>query len=195
MNLKCRTAVLVLTLGALRMWAGVLGAPGVPNFHQVDAQIYRGGQPSDEGWHSLAKLGIKTVVDLRRPNEHSTSAEQQAVKAAGMSYLNVPMNGLFAPTDAIVSKLLRIFDTKSAGPIFVHCRRGADRTGTVVACYRMSHDHWQNERALSEAKSFGMSWVEIGMRRYISRYRPATDQADSGQGSSSSAERVAAIAP
>jgi hypothetical protein len=50
---------------ALPVGAGDTEAPGVPNFHQVNAHLYRGGQPNDAGWSSLAKLGVKTVVDLR----------------------------------------------------------------------------------------------------------------------------------
>ena len=42
-------------------------APGVPNFHKVNDGLYRGGQPSRQGFESLAKLGIKTVLDLRIP--------------------------------------------------------------------------------------------------------------------------------
>jgi len=38
---------------------------GVPNFHTVNDNIYRGGQPSDEGLRALASAGVKTIVDLR----------------------------------------------------------------------------------------------------------------------------------
>ena len=149
---------------------------GVPNFHKVDQQVYRGGQPAGIGWQSLAQLGVKTVIDLRPSGEHSTETERQAVMAAGMTYLNVPMNGLHAPSDVQVSRVLALLNTPSAGPVFIHCRRGADRTGTIIACYRMSHDNWATQRALQEAKSFGMSRFEIGMRRYVSRYQPASGQ-------------------
>jgi protein tyrosine/serine phosphatase len=52
----------------------------------------------------------------------------------------------------------------------VHCLRGADRTGTVIACYRIAHDQWPNQKALDEALTFGMSWTERGMRNYVLHY-------------------------
>jgi tyrosine-protein phosphatase SIW14 len=142
---------------------------GVSNFHQVNDHIYRGAQPAAQGFAELAKLGIKTIVDLRESGDRSLS-ERKAVEAAGMRYLSFPMAGFGAPEDSLVAKLLALFDDVSSGPVFIHCRRGADRTGTVVACYRIVHDHWENAKALAEARSFGMSWTERAMQSYIAHY-------------------------
>src|SRR5579862_401723 len=155
-------ALLILAGHGVLVWAADAVAPGVPNFHQVSARIFRGAQPSGEGWNNLSKLGVKTVIDLRPPSEHSCTAESRAVEAAGMHYVNVPMSGIHAPSDDQVSKVLALLEG-AADPVFVHCRRGADRTGTVVACYRVTHDGWNNQRAFDEAVKFGLSWVEFGM--------------------------------
>jgi len=166
--------VLVLGLVVLSpaMWAAGIQAPGIPNFQQVNERIFRGGQPSEKGWQSLSKLGVKTVIDLRRENEdgeHSTRAEKQAVEAAGMRYVHVPMKGVVAPTDAQISQVLALF--KSPELVFVHCKKGMDRTGTVVACYRIANDGWKNQKALAEAKSYGLHWIEMGMKSYINSFR------------------------
>jgi len=155
------------------------GAPGVPNFHQVNEHVFRGGQPSDQGWPSLAHLGVKTIIDLRLKDEHPTEREAQAVEAAGMRYFNVPMHGIVAPSDEQVAKVLTLFDSTTDGSVFVHCRRGADRTGTVIACYRMIHDGWDNQKAFKEAKSLGMSWTQIGMKRYVLNFQAPTMRAAS----------------
>jgi len=152
---------------------------GVPNFHQVNDHVFRGAQPTDQGFQGLSKLGIKTIVDLREPGDRSVS-ERKVVEAAGMKYVTVPMYGMTAPSPVDVAKVLALFDDASAGPVFVHCRRGADRTGTVVACYRIAHDGWNNQKALQEAKGFGMSWVEVAMQHYVMGYHPAVATATTG---------------
>ncbi len=144
---------------------------GIPNFHQVNDHVFRGAQPSAEAWPSLAKLGVKVVIDLRREDEHSTAAEAQAVTASGMTYFNVPMKGVVAPTNEQITKVLALLN--SEGPVFVHCKRGADRTGAVIACYRIAHDRWANKQALHEAKSLGMRWTQFGLKDYIKDFRPA----------------------
>jgi len=153
--------------------AGIVCAqvPGVPNFHKVDDRFYRGGQPTSEGFRNLAAAGVKTVIDLRNIGEHSQAREESWVESDGMRYISVPMRELSAPSNAQVARVLAILDDPSTGPVFVHCRRGSDRTGTVAACYRISHDHWKNRQALKEARGFGMSMFERGMQHYVLRYR------------------------
>jgi protein tyrosine/serine phosphatase len=145
-------------------------APGVGNFHQLNETVYRGAQPSTQGFQSLAKLGVKTIIDLREAG-HRAMAEKQVVEAAGMKYINIPLDGLAAPPAEQVTHLLALLNDSTAGPVFVHCRRGADRTGTIIACYRIAHDHWNNKQALAEAKANGMSWTEIAMKHYVLGYK------------------------
>lgn len=114
---------------------------------------------------------MKTVIDLRRADEHSTEEEAKAVQAAGMKYVNVPMKGVVAPSEDQISKVLSLL-LNSPDPVFVHCKRGADRTGTIVACYRMTHDRWNNKQALSEAKALGMAWTQFGLKSYIKSFQP-----------------------
>jgi tyrosine-protein phosphatase SIW14 len=143
---------------------------GLHNFGQVNDHIFRGAQPSSAGFSQLAKMGIKTVVDLRETGSRSVS-EQKMVEADGMKYISIPLNGYGAPSNETVLKLIGFLDDKSAGPVFVHCRRGADRTGTILACYRIAHDHWENAKALAEAKTFGMSFTERAMQAFIVSFK------------------------
>jgi len=93
-----------------------------------------------------------------------------------MQYVNVPMTGLAPPTEAEITKILALLEDGTAGAIFVHCLRGADRTGTVIAAYRIDHDHWDNAQALKEAMSCGMSLFQIPRQSYIRNFHPLTPQ-------------------
>src|ERR1041384_8162820 len=78
--------VVALALLSIPAWAAntsSVEAAGIPNFYQVNERIYRGGQPTDQGWDSLARLGVKTVIDLRREDEHSARGARQAVEGGG----------------------------------------------------------------------------------------------------------------
>ena len=154
---------------------GMASAPvasGVSNFHQVNDHIYRGAQPPATSFMNLARMGVKTILDLR-DEPWEIRDEQNAVEAAGMRFVSIPMHGMSAPTQEQIAKALAVLNDVSAAPVFVHCRRGADRTGTVIACYRISAEHWGNAKALVEARSLGMSWVQRAMQRYVRTYHPA----------------------
>lgn len=155
----------------LMAFAGSQGS-NLPNFQKVDEHVYRGAQPSDEGFRDLAKLGIKTVIDLRQIGEHSQAGEQKAVTDSGMRYVSIPMKGLSEPQSDLVAAVEAIFNDPAQGPVFVHCKRGADRTGMVVAVYRIAHDGWDNKKALDEAKSLGMSFFERAIQHYVMAYKP-----------------------
>src|SRR5579871_4105521 len=140
--------------------------PGIENFRQVDAHVFRGAQPSEAGIQYLATICVKTVIDLRESDARARREEQQ-VTAAGMKYVNVPMTGLTPPTQAEISQILDILEKEGDGPVFVHCKRGADRTGAVIASYRIDHDSWDNARALAEAKADGMRFSQHPRQDYI----------------------------
>ena len=174
MGLALVPAILLVSIGYAQQQ--ILPPAGVGNFHVVNEHVYRGAQPSPAGIQELAKMGVKTVVDLREADQ--AGGEKQLVEAAGMKFINIPMRGMEKPNLASVERALAVLNDKGAGIVFVHCRRGADRTGTVVACYRISHDHWDNMRALAEAKANGMAWIQKAMQHFVKSYRPTVEAAN-----------------
>jgi len=150
---------------------------GVNNFEKINDHVYRGAQPTSEGFQNLAKLGIQTVIDLQEAGAPRSVTEANSVKAAGMVYINVPMKGMQTPSSESVAKVLAVLENTAGGPVFVHCHRGADRTGGIIACYRIEHDHWTSDQALLEAKSMGMSWYQTAIQHFVQSYRPRTDDA------------------
>jgi len=169
-----RTAALFVAVALPNCWAATAEDPkALPNFQIVNDNVLRGGQPSDEGIKSLAKRGVKTIIDLRLASEHSIPHEKQLVESNGMHFVSVPMKGMSAPTDEQLFTVLRVLNDSKQWPVFVHCRRGADRTGTILACYRISHDNWNNQKALEEAKTYGISVFERAMRNFIEHFKPS----------------------
>ena len=118
-------------------------------------------------------MGVKTIVDLRGEGI-SEAVEQKMVKNNGMNFLSLPLNGHLAPTPDQIAKALEILNDPAKWPVFVHCRRGADRTGTIMACYRIAHDHWDNQKALEEAKSFDMDPGQKLMQKFILQFQVST---------------------
>jgi protein tyrosine/serine phosphatase len=141
----------------------------LPNFHQVKTKLYRGGQPRKGGIQELVSLGINTIVNLRDDDERAR-AEGQEAETAGLRYFNVPFGRLGRPTDEQVERVLSLINAPENGIVFVHCARGEDRTGTVIAIYRINLDGWTGEQATSEAIRYGMKFWQRGMKDYIHDY-------------------------
>ncbi len=163
--------VLFICLFQLPLFGAEPPVAHVRNFGKVNDHIYRGAEPSLVGLQELGAMGVKTVIDLREASQ-STEFERQEVQKLHMKYVNVPLPPLSAPTQEEVQQVLSLLLQNDSEPVFVHCRRGKDRTGTVVACYRIQHDRWKNQDALNEAKKYGISYAERGMRSYILHFSP-----------------------
>jgi protein tyrosine/serine phosphatase len=141
----------------------------LPNFYEVNPALYRGGQPASGGLQQLADLKIKTIVNLRGKGEE-VAREKEAARALGLRFFHVPFERAGRPRDADVKLVLSIINTPEYQPVFVHCQQGADRTGTIIAIYRITRDGWTSEKAKAEANRFGMHVWESGMKDYIHDY-------------------------
>lgn len=143
--------------------------PKIPHLHRVNDNLYRSGQPRSGEIKKLAEMGIKTVINLRGADRSTKAAEAEA-REAGVAYFNIPMQGLARPSDEQVARVLEIINAPENWPVLIHCKRGSDRTGTVVAVYRIVNDGWSAREAVAEAERLGMSWIEYGMKDYIFNY-------------------------
>lgn len=141
--------------------------PGLHNVGRVAPGIYRGAQPERDGYATLKQLGIRTVIDLR-----TTESEKAQVEAAGIQAIAVPIemtrNGLREKVDRVVA----LMADPANQPVYVHCRHGQDRTGIVVAAYRMTVDGWGLKDAETEMQSFGFNDVWVNFKKFIRAYRP-----------------------
>jgi len=135
-----------------------LSIRGVENAGKISDFLYRGAQPRGEGYAELKKLGISIVVDLRNSkpikSEGGETREQLKVQAAGMRYVEIPTNAFFGPTEAKVATFLQLLHDNPNEKVFVHCYFGDDRTGVMVATYRIAIDHWTSDEAYNEMRAY-----------------------------------------
>jgi tyrosine-protein phosphatase SIW14 len=125
---------------------------GVPNFGEVTPTLYRGGLLKAQGIKALKRLGINVVVDTHANDE----SEERDVQKLGMKYVAIPWHCPW-PHDEVFAKFLKVVHDDKGKKIFVHCRLGDDRTGMMVAAYRMAEEGWTADEAMNEMRSFGFT--------------------------------------
>jgi protein tyrosine phosphatase (PTP) superfamily phosphohydrolase (DUF442 family) len=125
---------------------------GIPKLGEVTPMLYRGGQPTKSGFAELAKMDVKIVVDLRGDRKD----ERAAVTKQGMEY--VPFYWFcMRPKDEDFARFLELLRKNRDKRVFVHCNTGIDRTGMMVAAYRIAEQGWTAEEAMKEMKAFGFN--------------------------------------
>jgi protein tyrosine/serine phosphatase len=130
-------------------WAIPLNHSGVSNFYQVTTNLYRGAQPSAEGMKELKSMGIKTILNLR-----SFHSDHGLVSSGDVKLARLHMKPWHAEDEDVVA-FLKIASNTNNLPLFVHCQRGADRTGMICAMYRIVICGWTKESAIEEMKEGG----------------------------------------
>ena len=144
----------------------------IKNFGRVNDFYYRGAQPEREEYAELAKLGVKTVIDLR--DEPATFAATSA-EAAGLRYINFPLSDTKYPATDVANKFLSIVTDEANWPVYVHCAGGRHRTGAMTAVYRMTIEGWDTAKAYEEMKKYDFytRWGHGSIKDYVFDYGSA----------------------
>lgn len=135
-------------------WAHYAPAEGVPNLYRVSDGLYRSGQPNEEGFQNLAKIGVKTIVNLR-----ATHSDAGKIGSTPLEYVSLP-TVVWEADEAALLAFLRVAADPTKRPVLVHCTYGADRTGAAVALYRMVIEGWSREDAIREMVDGGFGFHE-----------------------------------
>ena len=143
-------------------------ARGVAYAAEVAPGLYRGGQPNAEGVAWLKSIGVKTVLNLRH---YHGDAEKQMVESVGLGYERIAMTSRDEPTPEQVARFLAIARDPARRPLYVHCEHGVDRTGAMMAVYRMEDEGWTNADAYAEMLSFGAHLIFRDLRNFVKTYR------------------------
>lgn len=127
------------------------------NFHEFSRNVFRGAQPTKEGFNKLKKLGIKTIIDLV-PNH----TDEKLIEGLGFSYYQIPVKPWRLEDAGVIQFLTVVTDTKNY-PIFIHGDNGEEKTGLMVAVYRVYAQDWTTYDATKECCKAGMKkyWDKV----------------------------------
>jgi protein tyrosine/serine phosphatase len=144
----------------------------VPNLYRVNASLYRSAQPTRDGIAGIVEDArlvngdppIKTVVSLRTFRADASDDTDSST----LTFVRIPAQS-WHPEDEDVVRFLRIATDPALQPVLVHCRRGADRTGTMVAIYRVVVEGWTKSDAIDEMTQGGYGFHPVwqNLIRYI----------------------------
>lgn len=146
------------------------------NFHEVQAgKFYRSAQlTSDEMEEVIKKYGIKTVISLRGAPEHAYwyGPQKEVLEKNGVSFKALWWAAeFFPPRDELIA-YLDLLKTAEY-PVLVHCRTGADRTGTAAALYSMEYMGETSEQAIQKNLNFSYWHVPAfkpAMTEFVRQY-------------------------
>ncbi len=150
------------------------------NFHQVDADAYRGGRPRPSAYPKLVKLGIRTIVNLEQISQAETEKavltdlNKTLKPEERVGFISFPIDdhqiALTGVSDRQIHNLFEeLHDARK--PIFIHCYHGKDRTGAVVVLFRMARQEKSFKDAYEEALHYKFSKLDLGLKKTIGRYR------------------------
>jgi len=146
--------------------------PGVPNFAVVSPALSRGAQPTREGFRALRERGIRTIVALRWGHH-----DDAALAGLGLNAYRLRAKQWHPETEDVV-RAMKVILTPEYQPVFVHCQAGKDRTGFVVAVYRILVDGWSVDDAIAERKAFGAAEFWEENEKYLVRLGSAQARRD-----------------
>ncbi|MBU0654296.1 MAG: tyrosine-protein phosphatase [Gammaproteobacteria bacterium] len=134
-------------------WAKPVAAHHLQNFWQVSPLLYRSAQPYVDGFRELPKLGIGEVLDLRLYHLDVPAED------IPLTLHRAPLFASSINEEKVISALQVIANAKR--PVLVHCLHGSDRTGLVVAMYRVVCQGWSKQQAIAEMVGGGYGYHSV----------------------------------
>lgn len=101
---------------------------------QISEHLFRSPQPDFEDLIALKQQGIRSVINLRKEAVESEFFSKQC----GLNYLHLAVVDWDLPSPEQVQLFIEFLKAPENQPALVHCAAGVGRTGTFVACYRIS---------------------------------------------------------
>lgn len=132
-------------------WAQPVLETGLSNLYQVDHELYRSEQPDHDELAQLRKLGVGEILNLREYHDDLDEMEQLSFQLH-----QVEMAAGSVTQEQLITALAVIKNRTK--PLLVHCWHGSDRTGAVIAAYRIVFQNWTKAQALDEMVNGGFGY-------------------------------------
>jgi protein tyrosine phosphatase (PTP) superfamily phosphohydrolase (DUF442 family) len=155
------------------------------NFHVVKPGIWRSAQPSEDSLKRMKMNGLKTIVNLRADDSNNVK-EKKIAEKLGLQYYYFPMKAEQDQDLNLIDRILAVIERPAEQPLLVHCIGGRDRTGMIIAIYKIEHTDQKFEDIYKEMLMFGYNqkglpavmrtirhWCEVhGRPDIVSKIRP-----------------------
>jgi protein tyrosine/serine phosphatase len=145
----------------------------------IPGKVYAGAQPDSERDYAFLKSrGIKTLINLRKYLFWEEGGVHKRATDHGFLYRHAAMPTLWnTPEESEVEEALSALDDLELQPVYVHCMLGRDRTGMIVALYRVLYEKRDACDAWKEWKTRGYKAYNRGLKSYFEkRVRTQTDR-------------------
>ncbi len=128
----------------------------------IPGRLFRSDKPSEEDYfHICFETNIGRVINLQK-------FDGKEPYGSLIDYHHIPMSGLFPPKRWAVDHVLNLIHT-SHNPVLVHCLKGKDRTGLIIALYRYFYQDWSRDMAYKEMLDNGFNTKLIGLKWYFKK--------------------------
>lgn len=134
-------------------------------FHEPRPGLYTGGWPDERALRAFADLGVGTVIDLRRDEEHAANDTQAPALALNMRYIALPIAGANDLTPENAERLKQALD-EADGRVLLHCGSG-NRVGALLALMSFYEEHASRTDALALGKEAGLTALEAEVERLL----------------------------
>jgi protein tyrosine/serine phosphatase len=163
----------------------------IPHFSKVNDSLYRGGRPKPSDLSYLRSLNVRTVINLQggdlnnpryraimklwEPGElaDAIAAEKKLSESLGLLFFSKPLDAIDPVSDeddARIDEILQIMGNRATQPVFIHCERGVDRTGLIIALYEAKYMGMPPDDAYNDWRASGHRGIGALFTGHLDEY-------------------------
>lgn len=113
-------------------------------FYGLSPTLYRSALPESDDLAELHKRGINTVINFYQQSDDAWLGD------SAIQRVHIPLRGDRVTDTQVIAVLRAIRAGEQSGGVLVHCKHGQNRTGLIVAMYRIVYDGWSRDEAMAE---------------------------------------------